>query len=168
MDIAFDAVKTSAMILFIVATANIFSFIVSTQQVPAKLSAYVLGITNSAAVVLLLINIILLINGCFLETTASTFIYTPILFPLIKKLGVDPVQFGVVIVMNLTMGLITPPLGINLFVAQGIDKRIKFNEQVKYVIPMFLALVVVLMLVTYVPDISLALVKVMRAARAVK
>ncbi len=166
MDISFEAVKTSAMILFICATANIFSFIVSTQQVPAKLSAAVLGFTHSATLILLLINIILLINGCFMETTASTFIYTPILFPLIKKLGVDPVQFGVVIVMNLTMGLITPPLGINLFVAEGLDKRVKFNEQVRAVIPLFIVLVIVLMLVTYVPDISLALVKVLRASRA--
>ena len=147
-------------------TANIFSFIVSTQQVPAKLSALVLSLTNSAAVVLLMINVILLINGCFMETTASTFIYTPILFPLIKKLGIDPVQFGVVIVMNLTMGLVTPPLGINLFVAQGIDKRINFNEQVKYVVPLFIGLIGVLMLVTYVPDVSLWLVKIMRASRA--
>jgi len=166
MEISFDSVKTSAMIMFIVATANIFSFIVSTQQVPAKLSAIVLGITNNAAIILLMINIILLINGCFMETTASTFIYTPILFPLIKKLGVDPVQFGVVIVMNLTMGLVTPPLGINLFVAQGIDKRVSFDEQVKYVVPLFIGLVGVLMLVTYIPDISLWLVKLMRAARA--
>ena len=75
-------------------------------------------------------------------------------------------QFGVVIVMNLTMGLITPPLGINLFVAEGLDKRVKFNEQVRAVIPLFIVLVIVLMLVTYVPDISLALVKVLRASRA--
>lgn len=163
MEISFESVKTSAMILFIVATANIFSFIVSTQQVPMKLSNLVLGITHSKALVLLLINIILLINGCFMETTASTFIYTPILYPLIKKLGVDPIQFGVIIVMNLTMGLVTPPLGINLFVADGLDKRVNFNEQVKNVWPLFIALVVVLMLVTYVPGFSTFLVELMRA-----
>lgn len=163
MEISFEAVKTSAMILFIVATANIFSFIVSTQQVPMKLSNLVLGITHSKFLILLLINIILLINGCFMETTASTFIYTPILYPLIKKLGVDPVQFGVIIVMNLTMGLVTPPLGINLFVADGLDKRVNFNEQVKNVWPLFIALVAVLMLVTYVPGFSTFLVELMRA-----
>ena len=166
IDISFDAVKTSSMIMFIVATANIFSFVVTKQQVPAKLSALVLGITDNWILILLFINIILLINGCFLETTASTYIYTPILYPLVTSLGYDPIQFGVVMVMNLTMGLITPPLGINLFVANGIDKRVVFSEQVKKVIPMFIALVLVLMLVTYIPGISLFLVHMMRSAAA--
>ena len=161
-EISFDAVKTSAMIMFIVATANIFSFIVTRQQVPAKLSALVMGVTDNWVIILLIINIILLINGCFMETTASTYIYTPILYPLVTALGYDPVQFGVVMVMNLTMGLITPPLGINLFVANGIDKRVVFAEQVKRVVPMFIVLVVVLMLVTYIPGISLGLVNMMR------
>ena len=164
MGIAFEAVKTSAMIMFIVSVANIFSYIITTQQVPAKLSNLVLGVTDSWVIVLLIINIILLINGCFMETTASTYIYTPILFPLVTSLGVDPIQFGVVMVMNLTMGLITPPLGINLFVATGIDKRVIFAEQVKHVLPMFFLLVGVLMLVSYVPIISLFLVNVLRGA----
>ena len=157
-EIAFESVKTSAMILFIVAVANAFSFIVTTQQVPAKLSAAVLGVTDNWIIILLLINVILLINGCFMETTASTYIYTPILFPLVTALGVDPVQFGVIIIMNMTMGLVTPPLGINLFVANGIDKRVVFSEQVKYVLPLFAGLVVVLMLVSYIPQLSLLLV----------
>lgn len=163
LDIGFDAVNTSAMIMFIVATANIFSFIITRQQVPAKLSALVLSVTDNWVVVLLIINIILLINGCFMETTASTYIYTPILYPLVTALGVDVVQFGVIMVMNLTMGLITPPLGINLFVAQGIDKRVTFSEQVKHVMPMFVLLVIVLMLVTYIPGLSLFLVNLMRS-----
>ncbi len=164
IDISYDAVKTSAMIMFIVATANIFSIVVTKQQVPAKLANLVLGVTNNWVVILLIINVILLINGCFMETTASTYIYTPILYPLVTQLGYDPVQFGVVMVMNLTMGLITPPLGINLFVADGIDKRVTFTETVKYVLPQFVALVVVLFLVTYIPDISLFLVHQMRGA----
>ena len=158
-EIAFESVKTSAMILFIVAVANAFSFIVTTQQVPAKLSAAVLGVTDNWVIILLLINVILLINGCFMETTASTYIYTPILFPLVTALGVDPVQFGVIIIMNMTMGLVTPPLGINLFVANGIDKRVVFSEQVKYVLPLFCGLLVVLMLVSYVPQLSLFLLR---------
>lgn len=162
VDIAFDAVKTSAMILFICATANAFSFIVTKQQVPAKLANLVLSITDNWVVVLLLINVILLINGCFMETTASTYIYTPILYPLIVTLGYDPVQFGVVMVMNLTMGLITPPLGINLFVSTGIDKRIRLADQIKAVWPMFFLLVAVLLLVTYCPPISLTLVNLVR------
>lgn len=163
MDLAFEAVKTTASIMFIVATANIFAYVVTRQQVPAKLSNMVLSVTDNLFIILLVINIILLINGCFMETTASTYIYTPIFYPLVAALGYDAIQFGVVMVMNLTMGLITPPLGINLFVATGVDKRVVFAEQVKRVIPMFIALVVVLMLVTYIPDISLLLVRMMRA-----
>lgn len=160
-DIGFDAALTSAMILFIVACANAFSNIVTTQQVPAMLASAVLGLTTNKHIVLLLINIMLLINGCFMEETATTFIYTPILFPLITQMGVDPVQFGVVMVMNMTMGLITPPLGINLFVAAGLDKRVKFSEMVRHILPPFLVLVAVLMLVTYFPGISLSLVKLL-------
>ena len=125
---------------------------------PAKLSSLILGVTDNWVVILLIINVILLINGCFMETTASTYIYTPILFPLISALGYNPIQFGVVMVMNLTLGLITPPLGINLFVAQGVDRRVTFGEQVKRVMPMFAILVVVLMLVTYIPALSLCLI----------
>ena len=117
--------------------------------------------TDSPLVVLLLINIILLINGCFMEETATTFIYTPILYPLICSYGVDPVQFGVIMVMNMTMGLITPPLGINLFVAAGIDKRGTFRDELKYIWPLFGVLVIVLMLVTYIPGISMTLVKLL-------
>lgn len=161
-EISFDAALTSGMIMFIVAAANAFSNIVTTQQVPAKLASLVMGITDSKFVVLLLINIILLINGCFMEETATTFIYTPILFPLVQALGVNAVQFGVIMVMNMTMGLITPPLGINLFVAAGIDKRVTLNNEIKYIMPLFLSLLAILLLVTYVPDISLLLVKAMK------
>lgn len=158
LDIGFEAVRTSCMIMFICATANIFSFVVTRQQVPAKRSSLILGVTDNWVVILLIINVILLINGCFMETTASTYIYTPILFPLISALGYNPIQFGVVMVMNLTLGLITPPLGINLFVAQGVDRRVSFGAQVKQVMPMFILLVVVLMLVTYIPGLSLCLI----------
>ncbi|MPM24388.1 C4-dicarboxylate TRAP transporter large permease protein DctM [bioreactor metagenome] len=158
MDIAFDGVLTSSMIMFIVAAANAFSNIITTQQVPAMLSALVLSITDNKNIVLLLINIMLLINGCFMEETATTYIYTPILFPLITSLGVNPVQFGVIMVMNMTMGLITPPLGINLFVATSLDPRVKLSNQIKYIMPLFLVLCAVLMLVTYIPSISLCMV----------
>ena len=160
--IGFDAALTAAMILFIVGTANAFSNIVTTQQVPAKLTGLIQGVTDSKYIVLLLINLILLINGCFMEETATTFIYTPILYPLICSYGIDPVQFGVIMVMNMTMGLITPPLGINLFVAAGIDKRGTFKETIKYIWPLFGVLVIVLMLVTYIPDISLSFVNLFK------
>jgi C4-dicarboxylate transporter DctM subunit len=158
LDFAFDSAKTVGMIFFIVATASIFSWILATEQVPVNLSKAVLGLTDNYVVILLIINLLLLINGCFMELTASTFIYTPILLPLILSLGMDPLQFGVVMVMNMAIGLITPPLGINLFVGVGLDRRVKFNEVVSSVIPALVTLIIILMLVTYIPELSMFLV----------
>ena len=156
-DISLDSALTSCMILFIIGTAGAFSWVITTEQVPAMLTALVTSFTSDAAIILLIINILLLINGCFMEETATTFIFTPILFPLITSVGVNPVHFGVIMVMNMTMGLITPPLGINLFVAKSMDDRVSFGATVKWVLPLFFAELAVLFLVTYVPSISLGL-----------
>ncbi len=160
LDLSFEAAKTTGMIFFIVATANIFAWILSTEQVPQAISAAVLGLTSNKVVILLIINVLLLINGCFMDTTASTYIYTPILLPIILSLGMDPLQFGVVMVMNLAIGFITPPLGMHLFVGVGLDERVEFNDLVKNIIPTFLVLVGVLLLVTFVPALSMGLVNV--------
>ena len=160
-DIAFESAKTTGMIFFIIATASIFSWILATEQVPAMISNAVLSLTSNKVIILLIINVLLLINGCFMEMTASTYIYTPILLPMILSLGMDPIHFGVVMVMNMAIGFITPPLGIHLFVGVGLDKRVVFNDLVKNIIPMFLALVVVLMFVTYIPELSMFLVNIM-------
>lgn len=160
LDLSFEAAKTTGMIFFIVATANIFAWILSTEQVPQAISAAVLGLTSNKVVILLIINVLLLINGCFMDTTASTYIYTPILLPIILSLGMDPLHFGVVMVMNLAIGFITPPLGMHLFVGVGLDERVEFNDLVKNIIPTFLVLVGVLLLVTFVPAFSMGLVNV--------
>lgn len=159
-NITYDSAKTAATILFIVGSANSFAYIISTLQVPQMLTAWVTSITTNKYVILLLINIILLINGCFMEETATTFIYTPMLFPLVQAVGVNPIHFGTIMVMNMTIGLITPPLGINLFVAQGIDKRATFSAICKNVVPLFLGETLILFLVTYIPQIALYLVEV--------
>jgi C4-dicarboxylate transporter DctM subunit len=157
-NVTFDSAKTAATILFIVATANSFAYLISTLQVPQMLTEFVTSITTNKYIILLLINIILLINGCFMEETATTFIYTPMLFPLVTAVGVNPIHFGTIMVMNMTIGLITPPLGINLFVAQGLDKRATFSEICKNVVPLFIGETVILFLVTYIPDLALWLV----------
>lgn len=163
IDLAFESAKTTGMIFFIIATASIFSWILSTEQVPAAISSAVLGLTSNKVIILLIINVLLLINGCFMEMTASTYIYTPILLPIILSLNMNPLHFGVVMVMNMAIGFITPPLGIHLFVGTGLDKRVKFNDLVRNIIPQFLVLVVVLMLVTYVEVFSLGLVDLLAA-----
>ena len=115
--VAFEGGLTNAMIMLIIGTAGIFSWILTTQQVPLMLSNFILGITDSPIIILLLINVILLINGCFMELTASTFIYVPILYPVAMAAGIDPIQFGIVVIMNMTLGLLTPPLGVNQVMA---------------------------------------------------
>jgi C4-dicarboxylate transporter DctM subunit len=161
-NITFDSAKTAATILFIVASANSFAYIISTLQVPQMLTSWVTSITTNKYIILLLINIILLINGCFMEETATTFIYTPMLFPLVTAVGVNPIHFGTIMVMNMTIGLITPPLGINLFVAQGIDKRATFSAICKNVVPLFLGEAMILLLVTYIPDLALGLINALK------
>lgn len=145
----FDSALSNSMIMLIVGAASSFSWIMATQQVPAKLAELITGATDSTILVLLLINIILLINGCFMDLTASTFIYVPILFPLSQAMGVHPIQFGVMLVLNMTLGLITPPLGVNLFLGEGLHKDAKFGSICRQVVPMFILLVIVLMGVTY-------------------
>lgn len=154
---AFQSSLTNSMIFLIIGTAAIFSWILTTQQIPTKMTTLIMGVTQNRYVVLLIINAILLLNGCFMELTASTFIYIPVMFPLIQAVGIDPIQFGVIAMLNMTLGLLTPPLGINLFLANGIDKRTDFNGICKTVLPMFLLLVFVLILVTYIPGISTGL-----------
>jgi C4-dicarboxylate transporter DctM subunit len=160
IDFAYDSTLTTGMVFFIIATASIFSWVLSTEQVPNMIANAVLGLTSNKYLILFMINILLLINGCFMEMTASTYIYTPILFPIITALGINPIHFGVVMVMNMTIGFITPPLGIHLFVGSGLDKRVKFNELVKEIWPQFITLCIILLLVTYVPDVSLFLVNI--------
>ena len=155
---AYEGGRTNGMVFLIIATSSIFSWILTTEQIPALISNFILGITDNAFLILLLINIILLINGCFMELTASTFIYVPIMFPLAEAIGIDPIHFGVMMVLNMTLGVLTPPLGINLFIATGLHPEAKFNAICKQVIPMFILLVIVLMVVTYVPEVSIGLV----------
>ncbi|MPN48081.1 C4-dicarboxylate TRAP transporter large permease protein DctM [bioreactor metagenome] len=109
----------------------------------------------------MIINALLLINGCFMELTASTFIYIPVMFPLVQAAGINPIQFGIIAVLNMTLGLLTPPLGINLFIAKGIDRRSDFTGICKAVLPMFGLLVGILMLVTFFPGLSTGLLSLL-------
>ena len=159
--IAYEGGRTNGMIFLIIGTSSVFSWILSTEQVPMKITQFILGITDSGFLILLIINIVLLINGCFMELTASTFIYVPIMFPLAVAIGIDPVQFGVMMVLNMTLGLLTPPLGINLFIANGLSEKADFGGVCKTVIPMFILLIAILALITYVPNVSLGLLKLL-------
>ena len=149
-----DATKTSSVIILLMAMATIFGNIMTIEQVPETIANFILSLTSNKLTVLFLINIFLLFVGTFMEALAAIVILTPILFPLVVALGVDPVHFGVIMVMNLAIGFITPPVGVNLFVASGLLNA-RLEDIVKKAVPFLLALLVVLLFVTYIPQISL-------------
>ncbi|MCD8139247.1 MAG: TRAP transporter large permease [Planctomycetaceae bacterium] len=153
-DIFCQAGLTTATAMIIMGTAAIFGRILTMLQVPTKVAAFITSMTDSQIYILLMINVLLLIVGCFMETLAAILILAPILLPVVKAVGVDPIHFGIVMIVNLAIGFITPPLGVNLFVAAGIGK-ISLEEICKSIIVPLLVMIVVLLFITYVPGLSL-------------
>ena len=152
--IFFRAMVVTSTILIVMACANIFSWILSTQQIPQTVGRMCASVSQSPWVLLLLINAILLVLGCFLEGIAAIIIMVPILLPLADLAGIDPLHFGVVVVMNLMIGLITPPLGLCLFVSCSVAK-IDLTRVIKATLPFLAVELATLMLVTYLPDVIL-------------
>lgn len=157
-DCLVEAANTSAVVIMLMGMATIFGNIMTLEEVPDTIAHFILGITESKIFILLMINILLLIVGTFMEALAAIVILTPILLPVVLKVGVDPVHFGVVMVVNLAIGFITPPVGVNLFVASGIAK-VKIAELAKAALPLLLLMIGILFLITYVPAIPMFLVK---------
>ncbi|WP_041272765.1 TRAP transporter large permease subunit [Desulfitobacterium hafniense] len=153
--------STTAVIIILMAMATIFGRFITIERVAETVAAFVLGISTNKVIVLLLINIFLLFVGMVMEALAAIIILTPILLPMVSQLGVDPIQFGVIMVVNLAIGFITPPVGVNLFVASGISK-VRIEEITRPAIPLILGMIVILLLVTYIPEISLWLPSLMR------
>lgn len=157
MSITIASSLTTGSIMIIVAAAAIFGRILALEQVPNQIAQVVTSVSDNPIVFLLLVNLLLLIVGTFMETIAAVIILTPILLPLALGLGVDPIHFGIIMIVNLSIGFITPPLGINLFVASSIS-NLKIEAIVKKIMPGFVALIIVLLLITYIPWISLMFV----------
>jgi C4-dicarboxylate transporter DctM subunit len=149
-----DSVVTTSIIMFVIANSAIFGWILANYQIPQIVAQLFLSISTNKWVLLLLINLFLLFVGTFMETTASLIILTPILLPLAVKVGIDPIHFGLVMVLNLVIGLITPPLGVCLFVACSIAK-ITLEQIVKAILPFLIAAIAVLFVVTYIPELVL-------------
>lgn len=147
-----DSAVGSAVVMFIIATAGFFAWFITTQGIAQMASDFLLQVSGNKYVFLLLLNIILLIAGCFVDATSALYIFTPIMLPVAVALGYDPIALGVVMTMNLAIGQVTPPVGVNLFVACGISK-IGITDISKAVVPFILASLVVLLLITYVPGI---------------
>ena len=147
---------TSSMIIVLMAMAQIFGSIMSIERIPTMVAQFILSLTTSKILILILINILLLIVGTFMEALAAIIILVPLLLPIITQLGVNPVHFGVIMVLNLAIGFITPPVGVNLFVACGISK-LKLFDVAKAAFPMLGLMILVLLIVTYFPPLSMAL-----------
>jgi C4-dicarboxylate transporter DctM subunit len=147
---------TSGTVLILVAFASTFGRLLTLQQVPAKLANFLVNISDSPIVILLIINIFLLFVGMFMETIASIIILTPILLPVVSKIGVDPILFGVILTVNLAIGFCTPPLGVNLFVASGVS-GLSIEKIAKSILPYFIVMIILLLLISYVPAVSLTL-----------
>ncbi|WP_067728909.1 TRAP transporter large permease [Oceanobacillus damuensis] len=145
---------TTGSIMIIVAAAAVFGRILALEQIPNQIATTIMGITENPIIFLLLINVLLLIVGTFMETIAAVIILTPILLPLATGLGIDPIHFGIIMIVNLSVGFITPPLGLNLFVASSISK-LKIERLSIAIIPPFIILVITLLLITYIPSLSL-------------
>ena len=147
---------TTGTILIVTGSAAAFSKVLSIGQIPQQIAALMIGFTGSKIVLLILINIMLLIVGCFMETLCSIMILAPLFLPIVEAFGIDPIHFGIIMVVNLAIGFITPPLGINLFVAVRLGNS-TLEDVVKGILPFLIAMIIVLLLITYIPQISLFL-----------
>ena len=154
--ILMNTVKTLAMVFSLIAAAGAFGYLLAFLKIPTLITTGLLSITSNKIVILLLINLMLLFLGCIMDMAPLILITTPILVPVVQQFGMSPVQFGVVLIFNLAVGLCTPPVGSALFVGCGIGK-IPMEKAVKSMVPMYLVMIAGLLLVTFVPAISLTL-----------
>ena len=160
MKILLNSAATSGIILFLISASSAMSWVMAYTGIPAAISNAIMSLSTNKYVILLLMNLVLLVVGMFLDITPACLIFTPIFLPIVQSLGMDLVQFGVVLTFNMCMGTMTPPVGSVLFVSCGISK-VPIERVVKPLLPYVGALLIVLLLVTYVPAVSLALPRLM-------
>lgn len=152
--ILMSSVQMTGTIIFLIAASSIMSWVLAFTNIPTIITEFILGISSSKVLVLLAMNILLLVVGTFMDLTPAILIFTPILLPIAQNFGMDTVQFGIMLVFNLCIGNITPPVGNTLFVRCKVGKT-KIENVIKHMLPFYVAIVTVLMLVTFIPQISL-------------
>ena len=155
LDCAATTVRLTAQVFIIVACASVYAWLLTVQQVPQALVAWIQGLGLGSAAVLLAINVLLLIVGCFIDPLSAILVLTPLLVPVVKAVGIDTVHFGIVLTVNLAIGLFTPPFGINIFVAQSVLK-LPVESIYRGIWPFLLLYLMALVLITHVPQLSLA------------
>jgi C4-dicarboxylate transporter DctM subunit len=153
-EVLIEASRVTVMLMFIIANAFMFAFLLTTEQIPQLASNFLVDLGLPVWGFLLLLNILLLISGNFMEPTSVILILTPIIFPIAMDMGIDPIHLGVLMIVNMQIGLVTPPVGLNLFVTAGVAKM-SLEDTIKASFPWLIVLLLVLMLITYIPWISL-------------
>lgn len=152
--ILLETVRTTAIVMLLIGTSIAMSWVLSYGHIPQQISSTLIGLTDSRFLILLIINAILLVVGMFIDMTPAVLIFAPIFLPVVTDLGLDPIHFGIVMVLNLCVGLCTPPVGSILFIGAAVGDT-TISRLVKPLLPLFLAMVAALLLVTYVPELSL-------------
>lgn len=152
--ITLETVKTSSIVLLLIATSIAMSWVMSYENIPQEISDALLSISDNPIVILILINFILLFVGVFMDMTPAVLIFTPIFLPIVTSIGMDPIHFGIVMILNLCIGLCTPPVGSVLFVGCSVAK-LKIQEVIRPLLPLFIAMIIILIIITYVPKLTL-------------
>jgi len=150
-----DTMKSSATILFLIAASSIMAYVMARTGIPKAISDAIMSVSDNRYVILLIMNVFLLVMGMFLDLTPAVLIFTPIFLPIANSIGMSPVHFGLMLIMNLGIGSVTPPVGSCLFVGCGVA-NVKIEGVTKYIVPIFVAMVVALFLVTFIPQIPLS------------
>lgn len=153
-DILLQTVMTTAIVMLLIGTSMGMSWVMSFERIPQAVSEGLLAVSDNKIVILIIINLILLFVGIFMDMTPAVLIFTPIFLPVVTNLGMDPTHFGIIMVLNLCIGICTPPVGSVLFVGCGVA-GISISQVIKPLLPLFGAMIVVLLLVTYIPELSL-------------
>ena len=152
--ILLETIKTSAIVLLLVSTSIAMSWVMSYENIPQEISNTLLAISDNPIVILIIINLILLFVGVFMDMTPAVLIFTPIFLPIVTELGMNPIHFGIIMIMNLCIGLCTPPVGSVLFVGCSVAD-LKIQQVIRPLLPLFLVMIGVLLLITYFPDLTL-------------
>jgi len=147
---------TTAVVMLLIATSMAMSWVLAVENIPQSVSAFLLGLTENKIALLLIINLILLVVGTFMDMTPAVLIFTPIFLPIVTGFGMDPLHFGIILIMNLCIGLCTPPVGTCLFVGCGIAET-TVTKVMRHIVPCFIAMIAVLLICTYIPNLSLTL-----------
>lgn len=152
--ILINSVTTTAVVMLLVGTSMAMSWVMAYENIPQNVAEALIALSDNPVIILIIINIILLLVGTFMDMTPAVLIFTPIFLPVVTHLGVNPIHFGIVIIMNLSIGLCTPPVGSVLFVGCSVAE-LPITKVIKPLLPMFLAMIITLLLVTYIPELSL-------------